>query len=61
MCSHVARAACAVLFACIMHSVLGGGGGVWGHATPGKLLPYESASEAIGDHNNHAQFMATGL
>ena len=34
--------------------------GVWGHAPSGKFRPYESTSEAIGDHYNHATFMATG-
>ena len=38
--------------------------GIWGHALPGKFVkfrPYESASEAVGDHHNHTKFMANGL
>ena len=26
-----------------------------------QFRPYESVSEAVGDHHNHAEFMATGL
>ena len=39
---------------------IGGSGGM----LPRKIFsfrPYESASEAVGDHHNHAKFMATGL
>ena len=41
----------------------GGGGGGGTHRVGGifKFRPYESASEAVGDHHNHAKFMATGL
>ena len=37
---------------------------VWGNAPLGKVLkfrPYESASEAVGDHDNHAKCLTTGL
>ena len=33
--------------------------GVWRHAPSGKFRPYESTSETIGDHPNHATFMAS--
>ena len=33
--------------------------GVWGHTPSGKFRPYESTSEAIRDHPNHATFMAS--
>ena len=39
-------------------------GRVWGHAPLGKFFkfrPYESASEAFGDHHNHAKCLTTGL
>ena len=44
-----------VRIACsIQHSRRGGGeGGAF------KFRPYESASEAAGDHQNHTRFMAT--
>ena len=29
------------------------------YAPPGELFPHESASEAVGDHHDHAKFMAT--
>ena len=35
-----------------------------GACSPGKFLkfrPYESASVAVGNHHNHAKFIATGL
>ena len=41
----------------IVHSVLGGSR----TCSPWKFRPYESASEAVGDHHNHAKFMATGM
>ena len=43
--------------ALMMHSVLGG---FLEHAPPGKIFkfrPYESASEAVGDHHHHAKFI----
>ena len=30
---------------------------VWGH----EFRPYESASETVGDHHNHAKCLTTGL
>ena len=39
---------------CIMHSVLGRSGGM-------LLYRYESASEAVGNHNNHAKCLTTEL
>ena len=54
------RAQCGFLFsACIMHSVLGGSGGMLPQENLAR--PYESASEAVGDHHNHTKFMAIGL
>ena len=50
--------ACRFFCARIMHIVLGGCGGMLPQE---NFLPYESASEAIGDHHNHAKIMATGL
>ena len=49
-----------VLFALITHSVLGGVGAC-SPRTVFKFKTYESTSEAIGDHHNHTNFMATGL
>ena len=43
----------------IAHSVVGG----LGACSPREILNfrlYASASEAVGDHHNHAKFMATG-
>ena len=41
----------------IMHSVLGRSGGMLLY----KFRRYESASEAVGDHHNHAKCLTTGL
>ena len=41
----------------IIHSVLGRSGGMLLY----KFRRYESASEAVGDHHNHAKCLATGL
>ena len=41
----------------IMHSVLGRSGGMLLY----KFRRYESASEAVGDHHNHAKRLTTGL
>ena len=41
----------------IMHSVLGRSGGMLLY----KFRRYESASEAVGDHHNHAKCFTTGL
>ena len=41
----------------VMHSVLGRSGGMLLY----KFRRYESASEAVGDHHNHAKCLTTGL
>ena len=41
----------------IMHSVLGRSGGMLLY----KFRRYESASEAVGDHHNHAKCLTTGV
>ena len=42
----------------IAHSVVGGSGGMLRQL---NFRLHESAFEAIGDHHNHAIFMATGV